>query len=98
MPGDLLARIDRIMAELAELRAEVAAADVASEVSPDYAVDYAVDDLADANLLEVSTAAARFNRPQDSIRWMCRHRNCGVKRANRWMASAPRLSRYLNGG
>lgn len=56
------------------------------------------DDLAPEHLIEISTAVERFNRPADSLRWMCRKQGCGVKIAGRWMASARRLQLYLNGG
>jgi hypothetical protein len=54
-----------------------------------------VDDFAPEHLIEISTAVERFNRPADSLRWMCRKQACGVKVAGRWMASAPRLRAYL---
>jgi hypothetical protein len=92
-PPDLLERIDRIMAELAELRAELAGAEAAEVENFHFA-----DDLATGNLIEVSTAVARFNRPPDSIRWMCRTQGCGKKVGGRWLVSPLRLARYLNGG
>jgi hypothetical protein len=101
MAGDLLARIDRAIAELVELRGELAGFDALNPSAAkgmDTVHTLADDDLSPEHLLEVSTAVSRFNRPPDSIRWMCRKQNCGVKRGGRWLASAPRLSRYLNGG
>jgi hypothetical protein len=92
-PNDLLSRIDLIMRELAALRDEVAA----SLPAPVGAKGDAVDDFSSESLLEISTAVERFNRPADSLRWMCRKQGCGVKIAGRWMASGPRLARYLNG-
>lgn len=93
-PPDLLARIDRAIAELQAIRAEVAAAEPPAGVrfrSPD------ADDLADVNLIEISTAVERFNRPADSLRWMCRTQGCGVKRGGRWLVAPARIERWLNG-
>lgn len=90
---DLLKRVDQILAALLEVRSELAA----SVPEAGNGVDEA-DDLAPDNLIEVSTAVARFNRPPDSLRWMCRTQGCGVKRGGRWLASVPRIERYLNGG
>jgi hypothetical protein len=89
--ADPLATIDRIMGELAALRAELAeqAADGKNCDEDDFAVH---------NLLEISTACERFNRPPDSLRWMCRKHGCGKKVGGRWLASGPRLARWLNGG
>lgn len=92
----ILERIDRIAAELAELRAAVAGAD-ADERGVSI-VDTPADDLAPEHLIEISTAVERFNRPADSLRWLCRQRDCGRKIGGRWMVSVPRLARYLNGG
>jgi hypothetical protein len=47
-------------------------------------------DFASEHLIEISTAVEHFNRPADSIRWMCRKQACGVKVGGRWMASSPR--------
>jgi len=79
-----------------ELRAELAGAERADE--RECTTNTTLDDLAAGDLIEVSTATARFNRPPDSIRWMCRTQGCGVKRGGRWLASPARIERYLNGG
>ena len=91
----ILARLDAIMRELAEPRSEVAAA----ELQPNFvaAIPDADSDFSPEHLIEITTAVDRFNRPADSLRWMCRKQGLGVKRAGRWLASAPRLARYLNG-
>jgi hypothetical protein len=93
MAGPLLARIDRIMAELLAIRDELAGAEADSDI-----ITITTGDLADGDLIEVSTAVARFNRPPDSIRWMCRTQGCGVKRGGRWLVSPARIERWLNGG
>jgi hypothetical protein len=54
----------RAIRELEAIRAAVAALPAPVEV----------DDFAPECLLEISTAVERFNRPVDSIRWMCRSR------------------------
>jgi hypothetical protein len=88
MPGpDLLERIDRIMAELRAVRAEVAA----SLPAP------AAEGSGDDPLIEVCTAVERFGWPSDTLRKWCRENGVGVKRGGRWLVSVPRLQRRLNG-
>lgn len=90
---DLLAKLDAIAALVAELRAELAAS---LPVTSGNGLD--VDsDLAPENLIEISTASARWNRPSDTLRYWCRREDCGVKVGGRWMASVPRIQRRLNG-
>src|SRR5262245_35346516 len=97
MPGpDLLERIDRILAELAELRAAVADAE-AAERRNSYTPSE-VDDLADGNLLDTTSAAARFNYDRHTLARWCREEAIGVRRGGRWLVSIPRLQRHLNGG
>jgi hypothetical protein len=106
--GALVARIDRCIAELEAIRAELLTGSVCRDVATNEtfrapaegngADETEADDFAPQHLLEVGQAVELFNRPPDSIRWMCRQRDCGRKIAGRWMASAPRLARYLNGG
>ena len=79
----ILARLDAILAELAELRAEVVA------MMPP------ADDFAPDHLIEISTAVDRFNRPADTIRYWCRREGDGKKVQGRWLASAPRIERRL---
>jgi hypothetical protein len=91
MPGpDLLARINRLLgqvrlveAELLELRAGIAAANGA-DVTNDFAAE---------NLIEISTAVERFNRPADTLRWLCRTEGVGRKLEGRWKISVPALMR-----
>ena len=91
----ILARLDAIMAELAALRAEVAS----SLPAPVYytRVVHEADDLAEANLLDTTSASARFGYPRCTVTRWCREGD-GVKRGGRWLASVPRLQRRLNGG
>ena len=90
--ADILARLDAIMAELAELRAEVAGSHQHGENLPDDA-----DDLAPEHLLDTHSASARFGYPQDTIRKWCRTEDLGVMRGGRWLVSIPRLQRRING-
>jgi hypothetical protein len=83
----ILARLDAIMRELAELRVELVAS-LPAPVVEGNGLD--ADDFAPEYLIEISTAVAQFNRLADSIRWMCRKQACGVKVGGRWMASSPR--------
>lgn len=55
------------------------------------------DDFAPEQMIEITTAVERFNRPADSLRYLCRKENCGRKIGGRWLASVPRLRRRLNG-
>lgn len=97
MPGpDLLERIDRILAELAALRAAVAGAEAADEKGM-HIVHTPADDLSDANLLDTHSAAARFNYPTNTLAKWCRTEGLGVKRGGRWLISVPKLRRRLNG-
>lgn len=95
-PGSIfLARLDRIIAELVELRAEVGASQPPAEgngLDRDEASDLSPD-----NLLDTTAAAARFNHPQDTIRAWCRQGD-GIRQGGRWLVSIPKLQRRLNGG
>lgn len=92
--GSIRARLDRIdrlqaaiVAELAELRAEVAS------LLPE---DDGAGDLAEHNLISVQAAAERWCMPADSLRHRLRHDpDLGVKRGNVWSVSVPRLVRRL---
>jgi len=89
----LLDRLDAAIRELQAIRAEVAADAVGyMHITPN------TDDLAPDNLIEISSAVQRFNRPADSLRYLCRKESCGVKVGGRWLASVPRMQRRLNGG
>ena len=89
---DPLAIIDRIMGELLELRAALAA----TPPPAGNGLDSGADDLADVNLLDTTSASERFNFPRDTIAKWCRE-GSGRKVGGRWMASAPRIARRLNG-
>ena len=96
-PTDLLRQLDAALTEACRLRDLLAKRLEVGMAAEANGADEA-DDLAAEHMIEVSTAVHRFNRPPDSIRWMCRERDCGRKIGGRWMVSAPRLARYLNGG
>jgi len=55
------------------------------------------DDLAEANLLDTTSASSRFNYPRNTIAKWCRDEDLGVMRGGRWLVSIPRLQRRLNG-
>jgi hypothetical protein len=82
----ILERIDRCLRELEAIRAEVAASMPMTEGNGLNA------DLAPDNLLDTTSAAARFNRPVDTVRYWC-CQGCGVKVGGVWMASVPRIRR-----
>jgi hypothetical protein len=97
----LIVRLDAAIAELAEVRrqlAEMLPAPAADEKGTITIGTLAADDLSDEHLIEVSTAVERFNRPADTIRFWCRREGCGKKVGGRWLASVPRIERRLNGG
>ena len=79
---NLLRRFDAALSELAELRAELVALMPPAEVN---GLD--ADDLADGNLLDTTSAAARFGFPQNTIRKWCRTEDLGVMRGGRWLVS-----------
>jgi hypothetical protein len=101
MAGDLLARIDRIMAELQAIRDALAgnnapAASTAHRETASYAPP--ADDLADAALIDTTSAQERFGYPRNTLAKWCREDGLGVMRGGRWLVSVPRLRRRLNGG
>src|SRR5262245_24000144 len=91
-PHDLLARIDAIMAELAELRAAVAA--TAGTIVPP---NEDAADLADGNLLDVCAASSRFGYPPDTLRKWAREEGVGRKVGGRWVVSIEKLRARING-
>src|SRR5262245_38416078 len=95
-PDDLLQRLDRIMAELAELRAELVAVSLPASAAEGNGLD--VDDLADTNLLDTTSAQERFGYDRHTLARWCRMEGLGVRRGGRWLVSIPRLQRRLNGG
>jgi hypothetical protein len=88
-PDALLARLDAIMAELAALRAAVAGANTLHNVD-------GIDTPAD-NLIDTTSAAARFGYSRDSIIRWCRQ-GCGRKVGGRWLADPHKLWAHINGG
>ena len=105
---DLITRIDRAIAELQAIRAEVVASmphgmprsdsgEAVGEVSGRDGLDMRLRLPTRIFDRDQHSGGARFNRPADSLRWACRKQACGVNIAGRWMVSAPRLARYLNG-
>lgn len=85
------------MAELAALRMELAE-QAKLNAGVEFESTGEADDFAADALIEIGTAVERYGRPADSLRWMCRHQGCGVKRGGRWLVSIPRLQHRLNGG
>ena len=98
----MLERLDRAIAELQAIRAALSgdfrSVNVDDAKGVNTAHTLADDDLADGSLIEISQAVELFNRPADSLRWMCRTQGCGKKIGGRWMASPARIRRHLNGG
>jgi hypothetical protein len=91
MAGDLLERIDRIAALVAELRAEVAGIDLKSEAN---GLD--ADDLAPEHLLDTTSAQERFGYPRNTLAKWARE-GLGVRRGGRWLLDPEKLRRRLNG-
>ena len=95
----ILARLDAVVAELLELRAEVAAEmpDVGHFQPLQTGNGLDADDLSPEHLLDTHAAQERFGYPQDTIRKWCRTEGLGVMRGGRWLVSVPRLQRRING-
>lgn len=93
--ADIVARLDAAIAELVELRAEVA-----RDHHPPIIVarhDNDADDLSPDSLLDTHAAQERFGYPSDTIRKWCRTEGLGVMQGGRWLVSVPRLQRRING-
>jgi hypothetical protein len=88
--GDPLARIDYLVRGLLELRRELAER-LPAAPSEGNGLDTGDD------LLDTTSASARFGYPQDSIRRWCREEGIGVRSGGRWLVSVQRL-RALNSG
>lgn len=92
----LVERLDAVVAEVAAIRAALAAIVPAAEVdgnNPTCGIeDTEAADFAPENLIDTTTAAARWNRPRDTLALWCRQGD-GVKRGGRWLASVPRIQR-----
>lgn len=98
MPApDLLARIDRAIAELQAIRAAVAGEREREFTNTELVDPSGADDLADEHLIDTHSAAARFNYPTNTLAKWCRTEGLGVKRGGRWLISIPRMQRRLNG-
>ena len=92
-----LGRVDAALADLLRLRDDLAEllGTLASERCDNPACEDDPADFEARNLIDVPTAAERFCRPQDSIRYWCRERGMGIKIDGTWWVSAPRVERYL---
>ena len=91
----LLEHLEGLHAEQARLIGELRAALAEAQTPAGNGLDEAADDFAEP-LLDTTSASERFNFPRDTIAKWCRE-GCGRKVGGRWMASAPRIARRLNG-
>lgn len=89
----LVARIDRLLFELQAIRAELAG--MLAPATSGNGLNAHTEDFLPEHLIEISTAVERFNRPADTLRWLCRTEGYGRKVQGRWLVSAPMLSRRL---
>lgn len=92
--GSLRERIDRIIAELIALRDELNGTIVPPEDAELRPGQLSRSD----DLIEISTAVERFNRPADTLRYWCREEGCGRKIGGRWMVDPGAVRKKLNGG
>ncbi len=92
----LLKRAAALSAELTAVLNELAGYGV--DISTPAGFDDTDADLTPENLVETHVAAERFNRPRDTITYLCRVEGCGIKKGGRWLASLPRIKRYLGRG
>ena len=83
-----LAALDRLIAEMQDLRAKITGNEPVDPFS--LPIDEADD------LVETLTAAERLNVPQDTLRAWCRSRQIGVKRGGRWLVSLGRARRVAS--
>ena len=90
MPGpDLLERLDRLLAELQAIRAELVATLPAPEGNG------FADDQADA-LIDTTSAAARFELARDTVAKACREIDgIGIWKGGRWQVRVGALRRHL---
>lgn len=85
------------MRELAEIRAALVETEGLPHGTTNLGNGADTDsDFAPDALIEISTASERWNRPRDTLRLWCRQGD-GKKVGGRWLVSAPRLRRRLNG-
>src|SRR5262245_28381727 len=90
---DLLRRLDLALSGLAALQHELRAF-----LPAPAAEGNGLDDLADANLLDVCSASARFGYPPDTLRKWAREEGVGRKVGGRWLVSIEKLQARINGG
>lgn len=83
-----LAALDRLIAEMQDLRAKIGGKDPVDPFS------LPIDDADD--LVETLAASERLNVPQDTLRSWCRTRQIGVKRGGRWLISLGRARRVAS--
>lgn len=79
--------IDRIVADLTELKKLLMASPLATDLDVS-------DDANDEELIDTWTASQRFNQPIDSVRWAAREKGIGVKVGSRWMISLAKAREY----
>lgn len=96
-PIDLLRQLDATLTEACRLRDLLAKAIEAGEPAADEFNSTEVDDLSEPNLIDTTSAAARFNFPRNTLTKWAREEDLGVKIGGRWLVSVPRLRRRLNG-
>lgn len=93
---DLLAKLDCILAELAQLRMELAEQLPAAPAAEANGLDTG-DDFREEFLLDTHAAQERYNFPRNTIaRWA--RQGDGRKVGGRWLISTVRLRRRINGG
>jgi len=87
----LLRRLDAIVAEMAELRAEMV------ELLPSATGNGldASDDGLPEPLLDATAIAAELNIPIDTVRYAARHKHIGHKQGGVWRISLPRARQWF---
>ena len=86
---DVLSALDDAIAALTRLRAELSSTTSATPLIK----RSAEDDLSD--LVDTWTAAARFDLPIDTVRWLAREKGLGQKRDGRWLCSIRALREHV---
>ncbi|SKA11025.1 hypothetical protein [Consotaella salsifontis] len=79
-----IALLDRLIADLTELRAALETD--RPQVEPEFAPG--------ETLIDTATASERFNLPPDTCRWLAREKGLGEKIGGRWMLDAAALRKY----
>jgi hypothetical protein len=80
--------LDRLIAEMQDLRAKVTGKEPADPFM--LPIEEADD------LVETIVASERLNVPQDTLRCWCRTRRIGLKRGGRWLVSMARARRVAS--